>query len=269
MPVLTITVHCVFSIVMLGQRQTVKMTLRTFIFVLAMFGVSACQSINTSETPYKTYTGLPCNFNGVQVQSINNAATLGKTSQNCCRKCKGYKTKEGQTLHTKRGRPVLAIADMTLVSALNKSAKQRTGRSGSQNSNVGGVVSRPYDDLRLEFKDTFGNHVIYYHLMSDNPFVPGFGKGACKIPLEWQHEQEKRYPSNCGGIQKRSVKKGELIGYVGSTTYGKGDHISLGIFVMGNDPRFPDQYGLVVPSHNFIWENKPTNDPMKYLLPIH
>ena len=104
--------------------------------------------------------------------------------------------------------------------------------------------------------------------MSDNPFVPGFGKGKCTIPLEFQTEQEKRYTYNCGGYAKRDVKKGELIGFVESTGGRTGDHTSLGIYVSTDDPRFKGKSGLVVPSHNFTWENKLTNDPLKYLLPI-
>ena len=71
-------------------------------------------------------------------------------------------------------------------------------------------------------------------------------------------------------LLKGRLKKGEVIGYVGQTgsAGSHAEHISLGITVGGEDPRFPGKSGLVVPSHNFIWENKPTEDPLKYLLPI-
>jgi len=242
------------------------------IYVILIFFLIFLQSCITATSHYSkskkylSFEGLPCKFNGVVVLGINNAATLGKKSQNCCPSCRGYKSKKGQTLHVKRGTPVLAIADMTLIAATNRSAKQRTGRSGRQNTNFN--VSKPYDDLHLRFEDKYGNYIIYYHLISDNPFVPGFGKGKCTIPLEFQTEREKRYPYNCGGYVKRDVKKGDFIGYVGSTGGRHGDHISLGIYVSTDDPRFKGKGGLVVPSHNFTWENKPTKDPLKYLLPI-
>jgi len=239
------------------------------VFIFLLFFLQGCVTTTSNYSKsdkYLTFQGLPCKFNGVQVKTINNAATLGKKSQNCCPSCKGYLTKKGQSLHVKRGTPVLAIADMKLIYALNRSAKQWTGRQGRQFSNY--AVSKPFDDLHLRFEDKLGNYIIYYHLMSDNPFVPGFGKGKCTIPLEFQTERWKRSALNCGGYVKKEVKKGDIIGYVGSTSAGNGDHISLGVYVSKDDPRFLGKSGLVVPSHNFTWENKPTDDPLKYLLPI-
>lgn len=242
-----------------------------------VMALAACQSENspsTSQFSYRTYEGLPCRFNGADVKSINVAATLGKTTQNCCPTCKGYEGKQGQTIHAAVGRPVYAIADMRLVRASNRSAVQRSGRMG--NEDISDAVSTPYDDLLLEFVDTLGNEIIYYHLTSDTPLVPGFGKGSCTIPYEWQTEFWKREPQNCGGIAIRNVRKGDLIGYVGSTggPYSEsmrrisGEHISLGIIVSEKDPRFGGRSGMVVPSHNFTWENTPTEDPLKYLLPL-
>tara|TARA_B110000503_G_C7018138_1_gene358588 strand:- start:90 stop:833 length:744 start_codon:yes stop_codon:yes gene_type:complete len=244
---------------------------KLFFLMILSFILQGCVTTNSNYSQsekYITFEGLPCRFNGVEVGSINNAATLGRKTQNCCPSCKGYRSKEGQTLHTNRGTPVLAIADMKLLTALNKSAKQRTGRMGRQNASFN--VMKPFDDLHLSFLDKLGNIIHYYHLISDNPFVPGFGKGKCTIPLEFQTEHWKRYPTSCGGTVKREVKKGEVIGYVGQTgsASGHAEHISLGITVGGEDPRFLGKSGLVVPSHNFIWENKPTEDPLKYLLPI-
>ena len=230
-------------------------------FIPIAFFLQSCvttTSYYSKSDKYLTFEGLPCSFNGVQVKSINTAATLGKKSQNCCSSCRGYSGKPGQTLKVKRGTPVLAIADMRILYATNRSAKQRTR---------GINIQRPYDDLDFRFVDKFGNIIHYYHLISDNPLVPGFGKGKCTIPLEWRTEYEKRYAYNCGGYVKRNVKKGDVIGYVGQTGI-NGEHISLGIRVGANDPRFNGKRGLVVPSHNFTWENKPTDDPLKYLLPM-
>jgi len=246
-------------------------------FIAISILVSSCSTLTdySRDDKYVTFSGLPCVFNGVYVKGINNAANLGNKHQNCCPHCKGYPSKEGQTLHTKRGKPVFAIADMKLIEADNRSAKKRTGRKG--NLDVSNYASQPYDDLKLVFQDTLGNEIIYYHLMSENPLVPGFGKGKCEIPDEWLTEQWKRLPENCGGIKKSTVKKGDLIGYVGSTggehrdnITGRvsGEHISMGIYVTSSDPRY-EKRGLVVPSHNFTWENKATKDPLKYLLPIN
>lgn len=228
----------------------------------------------SNNKKYKIYSGLPCKFNGVIVEGINNAATLGPKNQKCCPGCKGYATKEGQTLHAKRGRPVYAIADMTLLRAYNRSAVQRSGRH--LNKNIRSAVSKPYDDLHLTFQDRYGNKIVYYHLQSENPFVPGFGHGQCSLPLEFQTEKWKRNASNCGGVLKWDVKKGDIIGFVGSTggpfnsesALAAGEHISFGIYVSPMDPRFNKQTGLVVPSHHFTWETTPSNDPMKYLLPL-
>ena len=245
---------------------------KLFFLMILSFILQGCVTTNSNYSQsekYITFKGLPCNFNGVEVGSVNRAATLGRKTQNCCPTCKGYKSKKGQTLHVKKGTPVLAIADMKLVFALNRSAQQRSGRMGRQNASFN--VMKPYDDLELVFEDKFGNYIIYYHLISENPFVPGFGKGKCTIPIEFQDERWKRYPSSCGGIVKRDVKKGEVIGYVGQTgsAGGHAEHISLGIDVTEDDPRFNGKSGLVVPSHNFIWENKPTDDALKYLLPMN
>ena len=242
-----------------------------------LMALVACQSENipiTSPTSYRTFEGLPCRFNGADVKSVNSAANLGETSQNCCPHCESYEGKQGQTIHAAVNRPVYAIADMRLIRAVNRSAVQRSGRMG--NNDILGAISNPYDDLLLEFVDTLGNRILYYHLTSDTPLVPGFGDGNCSLPLEWQTELWKQYPRNCGGVAQNNVEKGEIIGYVGSTggpyssTLGRivGEHISIGITVSRNDPRFGGQTGMVVPSHNFTWEHSATDDPLKYLLPL-
>jgi hypothetical protein len=253
------------------------MRLILLMILAGVIALAACQLENrpiTSQSTYRTYEGLPCRFNGADVKSINSAANLGEMSQNCCPHCESYDGKQGQTIHAAVNRPVYAIADMRLVRALNRSAVQRSGRMG--NEDIVGAISTPFDDLLLEFVDTLGNKILYYHLTSNTPLVPGFGSGNCSLPLEWQTELWKQYPQNCGGVAQTIVNKGDIIGYVGSTggpyspTLGRvvGEHISIGITVSRNDPRFGGQAGMVVPSHNFTWENVPTDDPLKYLLPL-
>ena len=51
--------------------------------------------------------------------------------------------------------------------------------------------------------------VLYYHLIPNNPLVPGFGKGNCKIRKFYQIEipNQRRNKSvdhkDCGGIIKK------------------------------------------------------------------
>ena len=259
--------------------------LKTFLISFALLFHSAVKAgqLNWDEyvfqvnEEYQTFRGLPCTFNGATVMTNNNAAVLGDLTRKCAPNAGGYKGKKGQSIHAKRGTPVYAIADMLLVKAKNTSAKKRTGRMGANNiigsTNIG---SSPYDDLALTFIDKFGNEILYYHLMTPNPAVPGFGRGKCKLPEEWKSKKQSEKPGGCGGFKKKNFKKGDVIGFVGSTGgafceklgYVCGEHISLGITVTKNDPRFEGDSGMVVPSNNFVWENKPTNDPLKYLLPI-
>ena len=215
----------------------------------------------TEPNQYKTFEGIPCNFHGAEVGTNNNSATLGDLRKKCCPNCKGYKGKIGQSIHAKRGTPVYAIADMTLKKIRNYSSIQKCSGSGNFN------CEKPFDNLRMIFEDSLGNEITYYHLMSENPLVIGFGKGKCSLPIEYNTELYKSYPSQCGGFQNKIVRKGDVIGFVGTTGSGKWDaHFSLGIFIW-SDPRF-EKVGMVVPSNNFEWENYPTDDPMKYLLPI-
>jgi len=220
----------------------------------------------TEPNEYKTYEGIPCNFHGAEVGGNNNSATLGDLRKKCCPSCKGYKGKIGQSIHAKRGTPVYAIADMTLKKIRNYSSIQKCSGSGNFS------CEKPFDNLRIIFEDSLGNEITYYHLMSENPLVKGFGKGKCSLPNEYNTELYKSYPSHCGGFDGSShiikVRKGGVIGFVGTTGSGKWDnHFSIGIFIW-YDPRFNGEAGMVVPANNFEWENYPTDDPMKYLLPI-
>ena len=130
----------------------------------------------TTSHAYETYRGLPCYFHGAEVKTKNFAATLGELSSPCCpvSRCKGYKTKRGQSINVQRGTPVYAVADMTLVKAENRSASQRCKGSVHSQRLYKGGCKKPYDDLELMFKDELGNLILFYHLISKNPFVPRF-----------------------------------------------------------------------------------------------
>ena len=231
--------------------------------------LSGCQTI---PDKYTTFKGMPCHFHDATVCTNNLNATLGSLSKRCCPNSEGYKGKRGQSIEVGRGTPVYAVADMTLVHALNRTAQKNCKVMNRAQAKLGvgsGNCLEPYDDLELMFKDDLGNRILFYHLMSDNPFVPGFGKGDCEVPELFQSEKYKRYPRSCGGVKKRKVKKGELIGFSGATGMQQGGpHISFAIKVK-NHPEFPNQSGWIVPANSLTWENIPSNDDDTiYLLPL-
>jgi murein DD-endopeptidase MepM/ murein hydrolase activator NlpD len=222
----------------------------------------------SGEKGHRIYNKLPCYFNGAKVQTSPNAATLGPKGGRCCPTCTGYKEKRGLSIIVPRGTPVVAITDMKLYYAQNKSA-ERNSRGLTENKDyrkkhrwVG--IMKPYDDLHLLFIDKRGNNILYYHLMS-TPLVPGFDKGKCKRPKEYGTETWKRIPVNCGGYAYRTVKKGDVIGLSGDTGGGhEGDkHFSLGIQV-ANSVGFKE---WVNPEEYFKWENLPSESDA-YLLPV-
>jgi len=190
------------------------------------------------------------------------AADIGTWSRRCS-KGRGYLGKKGLSIDAPRGTPVLAIADMVLVDALNRSSQQQC--KVLNRSQVGRGCMRPFDDLSLTFRDiATGRTILYYHLMSKNPFVPGFGQGECEIPLNFQEERHKRYPSFCGGYAKKEVKKGEVIGFSGDAGH---PHISLGILIAPDDPLYNGKAGYVDPANSFKWEMSPSKSDA-YLYPF-
>ena len=154
------------------------------------------------------------------------------------------------------------------------------GRSGSGKTTLLNVIAGldhpttgkkircryPYDGLSLTFKTIDNDMVLYYHLLPNNPLVPGFGKGNCKIrkfyQIEIPNQRRNRIVNHtdCGGIKKKNVKKGEIIGYGGHATV---DHISFNIS--------PNSEGFLnspeKKEHGLLWENYPKN-PKAFLLPI-
>jgi len=231
----------------------------TFVFALMVSATAWAGNWNQSgqgKNEYKTYKGLPCSFFGAKFGAINRNATVGNLV-NRCSDHKGYKNKQGASLYLKRGTPILAPTDLFLVKAQNKTAQRRC--KGNYNCQT------PYDDLHLWFEDVNANVFYFYHLMEENPFVVGFGKGSCNMPNKFGTEHHKREPENCGGYQKRTVQKGEVIGYSGQT--GSHPHISFAVQIW-NHPDFPEQKGWVVPFNSLTWENSPSDDPMIYLFPV-
>lgn len=242
------------------------------VFLLVSLLLIGChvKVIGTSgEKGHRIYNKLPCFFNGAKVGTSPNAATLGPKGGRCCPTCKGYREKKGLSILVPRGTPVVAIADMEVIWALNKNAEQNSrgltagkARRIIHNYTVG--IMKPFDDIHLFFEDKHGNHILYYHLMS-TPIVPGFDKGKCKRPKEFGTEHWKRFPEHCGGYAYRRVKKGDVIGLSGDTGGGReGDkHFSLGIQV-ANSVGFKE---WVTPEEYFNWENLPSESDA-YLFPV-
>jgi hypothetical protein len=246
---------------------------KNLILILFSFSLIGClkETGNSGEEIHRIYDKLPCYFNGARVGTSAKAAKVGPKGGRCCPKCMGYTEKKGTSIWVPRETPVIAIADMELIHAINKSAEQNskglTGNKGHRKTHIWTAYMKPFDDLHLIFQDKRGNYILYYHLLS-SPMVPGFDKGKCKRPKEFGTEIWKRRPENCGGYAYKNVKKGDVIGLSGTTGGGRdGDkHFSLGIQV-------PIQVGSVirprwvVPEEYFKWENLPSESDA-YLFPV-
>mgnify|MGYP002828373620 FL=1 len=208
-------------------------------------------SLFTSHTfaakKHKIYKKLPCNFNGVKV-STSARFHDGVKGGRCCPKCSGYKLKRGTSINMKRGTPIVAIADMKLISIYDISAHQKSKKKSESAGKKDGTdhsqsqkTMKPYDDIHLHFVDKKGNFILYYHFKETN-LVKGFNQGNCKIPKEFQWGKKKFLPQDCGGYSEELirnnfwVKKGQVIGLSGATGTSKGGpHISLGIAIPANE----------------------------------
>ena len=208
-------------------------------------------SLFTSHTfaakKHKIYKKLPCNFNGVKV-STSAQFHDGVKGGRCCPKCSGYKLKRGTSINMKRGTPIVAIADMKLISIYDISAHQKSkkksesvGKKDGTDHSQSQKTMKPYDDIHLHFVDKKGNFILYYHFKETN-LVKGFNQGNCKIPKEFQWGKKKFLPQDCGGYSEELirnnfwVKKGQVIGLSGATGSSKGGaHISLGIAMPVNE----------------------------------
>ena len=208
-------------------------------------------SLFTSHTfaakKHKIYKKLPCNFNGVKV-STSAQFHDGVKGGRCCPKCSGYKLKRGTSINMKRGTPIVAIADMKLISIYDISAHQKSKKKSESAGKKDGTdhsqsqkTMKPYDDIHLHFVDKKGNFILYYHFKETN-LVKGFNQGNCKIPKEFQWGKKKFLPQDCGGYSEELirnnfwVKKGQVIGLSGATgSFKGGAHISLGIAMPVNE----------------------------------
>lgn len=204
-------------------------------------------SFAETKIKYKSYNELPCKFNEVKVATsarFHDGIKGGK----CCPECSGYKSKRGTSLRMKRGTPIVAIADMKLISIYDISAQQKSKKKSESANKEHGIdhyqaqrIMKPYDGVKLHFIDKKGNFILYYHL-KETDLVKGFNKGNCKIPKEFQWGNKKFLPLDCGGYSEDLikndfwVKKGQVIGLSGATGTTKGGpHISLGIAIPVNE----------------------------------
>ena len=128
-------------------------------------------------------------------------------------------------MEVRRGTPVVAITDMKVIKIEDSSAEQRSTSylkdkygvvAGKDHYTGGKELIKPFDALRIYFLDTNGNIILYYHL-HETPLVPGFKKGKCKIPLQYEMGRKKMKPEDCGGYSEDliknnfNVKKGQVI----------------------------------------------------------
>jgi len=219
--------------------------LSLYVFLFLIFSLFTSHSFAAKK--HKIYKKLPCNFNGVKV-STSARFHDGVKGGRCCPKCSGYKLKRGTSINMKRGTPIVAIADMKLISIYDISAHQKSKKKSESAGKKDGTdhsqsqkTMKPYDDIHLHFVDKKGNFILYYHFKETN-LVKGFNQGNCKIPKEFQWGRKKFLPQDCGGYSEELirnnfwVKKGQVIGLSGATGTSKGGpHISLGIAIPANE----------------------------------
>ena len=234
----------------------------------------------SGEIKYETYDRLPCSFNGAKITSSASPGAPG--SKGPCSTGTGYYGKMGTSIETRRGTPVFAVKDMELIIANDYSAQYTCQKENRTHNNkdfrkrvkhpdTGKKMKckGPWDGMSMTFKTIDGEMVLYYHMMSETPLVPGFGKGECAIRMFYltfytgQRLNKEVTAHNCGGIKKNFVKKGEHIGYVGSTgEIGNKGHVSFNLNL---------GYGwLHSPEHKdrgVQWENYP-KDQKRFLFPI-
>jgi hypothetical protein len=280
--------------------------LSLYVFLFLMFSLFTSHSFAAKK--HKIYKKLPCYFNGVKV-GPSAQKDSGVRGGRCCVGCSAYKEKRGTSMEVRRGTPVVAITDMKVIKIEDSSAEQRSTSylkdkygvvAGKDHFTGGKELIKPFDALRIYFLDTNGNIILYYHL-HETPLVPGFKKGKCKIPLQYEQGRKKMKPEDCGGYSEDliknnfNVKKGQVIGTSG---HAYNPHFSLGIAIPAdegirnyileinkNKSIEGTEYGMkkeffekpyqfttkymkfTAPQRDFKWENLPT-DSDAYLFPV-
>ena len=281
---------------------------RLFLYVFLVLMFSLFTSYSFAAKKHKIYKKLPCYFNGVKV-GPSAQKDSGVRGGRCCIGCSVYKEKRGTSMEVRRGTPVVAITDMKVIKIEDSSAEQRSTSylkdkygvvAGKDHFTGGKELIKPFDALRIYFLDTNGNIILYYHL-HETPLVPGFKKGKCKIPLQYEQGRKTMKPEDCGGYSEDliknnfNVKKGQVIGTSG---HAYNPHFSLGIAIPAdegirnyileinkNKSIEGTEYGMkkeffekpyqfttkymkfTAPQRDFKWENLPT-DSDAYLFPV-
>ena len=239
--------------------------LSLYAFLFLMFSIFTSHSFEAKK--HKIYKKLPCYFNGVKV-GPSAQKDSGIKGGRCCVGCSAYKEKRGTSMEVRRGTPVVAITDMKVIQIEDSSSEQRSTSYAKEKYGVvvgkdfysgGKEIIKPYDSLRIYFLDTNGNIILYYHL-NETTLVPGFKKGKCKIPLEYEWGRKKMKPEDCGGYSEDliknnlNVKKGQVIGTSG---HAYNSHFSLGIAV-------PADEGI----KNYILETTKNTDINSYIATV-
>ena len=193
------------------------------IAVLGLLVLGACQTM-----PMPASNNVPCDKVGTSVSPGN--VTYGYKGRTCKSDWMGYGSKESVTFEVKRGSPVYAITDMTLVRVSNLSAKRRRGMA-------------PYDDIHLYFITTNGDKYRYYHMKS-SPLAP-----SCPVWDTFKQARKNKRTSlrQCNATRYTNVKKGDLIGTSGAT--GLHEHFDI-IF----KPRINGRNHIVQGDVHFEWE---------------
>ena len=142
-----------------------------------------------------------------------------------------YSNKTSMEFELNHGAPVLAPIDMVLVGFKNRSATYRIRPDGRKQA--------PYNDLELTFEsatpDWPGMVIAVYHLLGSPLLLGHYQNPDCAETEKWEtgprspgqaqghmfgefddYFQENGNVRSCHALMGHSVKRGELIGFVGS-----------------------------------------------------
>jgi hypothetical protein len=192
----------------------------------------AIQSI--PESSASAVTSPPQNMEGINIHTEvfgtgadPDIITFGP-KEGGCSGCPPYPNKISMEFELNHGTPVLAPLDMTLIGFDNRNAEYRLRSDGE--------VQSPYNDLQLWFESASPNWpnmiISVYHLSSSSLLLGHNQNAACSEVEEWQgtvqaqghlffshHDYQissKASASSCDALIGHLVKRGEVIGYVGS-----------------------------------------------------